>query len=366
MNYTRFDTRMCEVILVGDEQGLRHLHLNTGEGKRSFGVSQEWVRNDALFQPIKKQIEQYMNGKRQTFDVLLNPEGTDYQKKVWQALTNIPYGELHTYKDIATAVGNSKASRAVGMANSRNPLPLIVPCHRVVGTNGKLTGFAHGLTIKERLIHFEMFMTVFHTLLDHYGKQSWWPADSDYEMMVGAILTQNTNWSNVEKALENFNGNLSPEYVASLPQDELAEIIRPSGYYNQKAGNLKALTAWYKGYNYDTDAAKKVDGETLRQELLNIRGVGRETADSILLYALDKPFFIIDTYTKRLFHRIGIDIPKTYDELRLLVENALPKDLYIFNEFHGLIVQHAKHYCMKTPQCDGCPLYTLCKRRDIR
>ena len=364
MYYTRLNTRMCEIILVGDEAGLSHLHLDTGEGKRVFEIADDWEQNHAFFAPIIQQIEEYMQGQRSTFDIPLNPKGTEYQKKVWQALREIPYAKLHTYKNVATAIGNPKASRAVGMANSRNPLPLVVPCHRVVGANGQLTGFAHGLTIKKRLIHLEKLMSVYHTLFAHYGEQHWWPAKSAYEMMVGAILTQNTNWSNVEKALDNFKDRLTPQFVASIGSDELAEIIRPSGYYNQKAANLKSLTAWFMGYGCDVDTIKQKSGEALRHELLELRGVGRETADSILLYALDKPFFVIDTYTKRLFHRLGIDLPKTYDELRLLVEDALPHDLYLFNEYHGLIVQHAKHYCTKKPQCHGCPLNDVCEKRN--
>ncbi|MCG8484216.1 MAG: methylated-DNA--[protein]-cysteine S-methyltransferase [Clostridia bacterium] len=363
MYYTRFDTQFCEIILVGDEQGLTHLHLNTGEGKRQLEISHEWNLNHSFFTSTIKQINDYFKGERLTFDIALNPKGTSYQRQVWKKLCEIPYGEQYTYKQLAINVGNEKASRAVGMANSKNPLPIIVPCHRVVGTNGKLTGFAHGLDIKKRLINLELFMSIFHTLLKYYGKQSWWPADTDYEMMVGAVLTQNTTWSNVVRALDNFNNRLSPELIRDITVEELASIIHPSGYYNQKAIKLKALNDWYERYEFDIEKIKEIDGNSLREELLEIKGIGRETADCILTYALKKPSFVIDTYTKRLFHRMGIDIPNTYDELRLLVESSIPKDLYIYNELHALIVKHAKVFCLKTPKCEGCPLYSLCKRQ---
>ncbi|WP_432403154.1 methylated-DNA--[protein]-cysteine S-methyltransferase [Wukongibacter sp. M2B1] len=155
MYYTRFNTRFCEIILVGDEDGLSNLYLNTGEGKRSFKISDRWILKDDFFIDVIKEIEEFLEGKRKTFDVKLNPKGTDYQKKVWNELSKIPYGEVSTYKQIAANIGNEKASRAVGMANSKNPIPLIIPCHRVVGSKGKLTGFAHGLVIKERLIKLE-------------------------------------------------------------------------------------------------------------------------------------------------------------------------------------------------------------------
>ncbi len=153
--YSRFDTPLCEVILAGDLNGLSHLHLNTGKGKRHFKVSREWVLNDIFFADTIKQIKAYFDGNRKEFNVVLNPQGTVFQKRVWRELSAIAYGELRTYKDIAKAIGNEKAARAVGMANSKNPIPLIIPCHRVIGSNGKLTGFAHGLATKKRLIDFE-------------------------------------------------------------------------------------------------------------------------------------------------------------------------------------------------------------------
>ncbi len=155
MYYTRFETPLCEIILAGNAEGLSHLHLNTGKGKRSFKVLKEWVPNDGFFADTIKQIKAYCNGKQKKFNVMLNPQGTDFQKKVWRELSEIAYGKLRTYKDIAIAIGNKKASRAVGMANSKNPIPLIIPCHRVIGSNGKLTGFAHGLAMKKKLIDFE-------------------------------------------------------------------------------------------------------------------------------------------------------------------------------------------------------------------
>lgn len=155
MYYTKFDTRFCEIILAGNDKGLAHLHLNTGEGNRRFEISGKWLLKKEFFEDTATQILEYFNGNRKRFNLAINPQGTDFQKKVWRELCRIPYGKLSTYKDIAEAIGNKKAARAVGMANSKNPIPLIIPCHRVVGMNGNLTGFAHGLRIKERLINLE-------------------------------------------------------------------------------------------------------------------------------------------------------------------------------------------------------------------
>ena len=103
----------------------------------------------------KKQLEEYFAGKRKTFDLPLAPKGTAFQQRVWKALQESPYGETRTYGEIAAAVGNPKAARAVGMANNRNPIGIIVPCHRVVGANGKLVGYAGGMEKKEWLLELE-------------------------------------------------------------------------------------------------------------------------------------------------------------------------------------------------------------------
>jgi len=155
MYYTRFNTEICEIILAGDKDGLKILHLNTGEGKRRFEISTDWEQNDSFFVTTIKQINEYLDGKLKTFKIRLSPEGTEFQKNVWSELQKIPFGEVRTYGEIAAALGNKSAARAVGMSNSRNPIPLIIPCHRVIGSNGKLTGFAHGLTLKQRLLDIE-------------------------------------------------------------------------------------------------------------------------------------------------------------------------------------------------------------------
>lgn len=109
----------------------------------------------ALSDAAYVQITEYFFGKRKSFDLPIASKGTDFQKKVWQALCDIPYGETRSYKDIAIAVGNPKASRAVGMANNRNPIAIVVPCHRVIGSSGKLVGYAGGLETKEKLLALE-------------------------------------------------------------------------------------------------------------------------------------------------------------------------------------------------------------------
>lgn len=202
---------------------------------------------------------------------------------------------------------------------------------------------------------------IYRLLFAAYGPQHWWPATTPYEMMVGAILTQNTAWTNVEKALTNLGERLNPEYILAAPSEELAAAIRSSGYHNQKAIRLKTLTEWYGEYGCDIEKVQLADGNVLREELLGLKGVGGETADSILLYALNKPFFVVDAYTRRILQRLGYPLPSTYDGIRKAIEDNVPEELQLYNEFHALIVRHAKEHCRVKPLCAGCPLEERCR-----
>ena len=113
------------------------------------------AKDTKILNDTEKQIQEYLKGERTTFNLSLNPKGTQFQKKVWKELQKIPYGTLASYKEIAKKIGNEKAARAVGMANHNNPIPIIIPCHRVVGQNKKLIGYALGLEMKEFLINLE-------------------------------------------------------------------------------------------------------------------------------------------------------------------------------------------------------------------
>jgi endonuclease III related protein len=200
-------------------------------------------------------------------------------------------------------------------------------------------------------------LSIYRLLLEQYGPQHWWPGGSSFEVMVGAILTQSTAWRNVEKAIANLKNAhvMSPSAIRLLTVDELAVLIRPSGYYNAKARKLKALGDWC-GDDLNKLFAHNTD--TLRHQLLQVHGVGPETADSILLYAADKPVFVIDAYTRRIIGRVGIapDID-SYDAYQSLFMNNLPADTSLFNEYHALLVRLGKEVCRKVPACRECCLF---------
>ena len=209
-------------------------------------------------------------------------------------------------------------------------------------------------------------LTEIHDLLHaRFGDLGWWPAQNAYEMCVGAILTQNTSWSSVEKAIANFGGKLSPEYVRSLTHEQLADIIRPSGFFNQKAERIVTLTGWLEEFDCKPDNAAHVPTDQLRASLLALKGVGRETADSILVYAFGRLSFVVDAYTRRLLSRLGYDLPDDYDDIRHMIERAIPPELYLYNNFHALIVEQCKQYCLKKPRCEGCALEPVCVKKGL-
>lgn len=206
---------------------------------------------------------------------------------------------------------------------------------------------------------FEIFDTLFTT----YGPRHWWPADSPFEVVIGAILTQNTSWKNVTRAIDKLKENkiLNPKSLSEIPAGELAQSIISSGYYNQKAKKIKTFVNYFQKFGFQLEKMKEVPTERLREELLGLNGIGPETADSILLYALNKPAFVIDAYTKRLFSRLGF-VPETikYHELQQVFIKNLPQEVSLFNEYHALIDYFAHHQCKKQPLCDTCFLKKQC------
>jgi len=200
-------------------------------------------------------------------------------------------------------------------------------------------------------------------LFDHFGPQHWWPGDTPFEIMLGAVLTQNTSWRNVSMVIEALKGEglLSFSALEALPTEFLAEKIRPSGYYNQKAKRLKGLFAAIREDSGDLETFLDQDGATLREKLLAVKGIGPETADSITLYAAGKPVFVVDAYTYRILLRHDLIADDAgYEEIQELFLGKLPTETQLFNEYHALLVRLAKEYCKKNnPLCDACPLQGL-------
>jgi endonuclease-3 related protein len=210
----------------------------------------------------------------------------------------------------------------------------------------------------------QLLIEVYRLLFARYGPQHWWPADTTFEVMVGAILTQSAAWGNVEKAISNLKQAeaLTPVSLRKLPIDELAKLIYPSGYYKAKALKLqKFVERLEEAYQDSMDKLFSLDMPQLRNELLSIHGIGPETADSIMLYAAHKPIFVIDAYTRRIISRLGFSLQQDdYTAFQGLFMDNLPADEQLFNEYHALFVRHGKEACKKTPLCDHCCLKDIC------
>ena len=211
-----------------------------------------------------------------------------------------------------------------------------------------------------------LLLEIYRRLYERYGPQHWWPGESRLETVLGAILTQATAWTNVEKALTNLKADdlLSTRALRDIPEDKLAALIRPSGYFNAKARKVKAFIHHLWGsYGGDLEPLLSKEAGDLRRELLSIYGIGEETADDIVLYAAAKPSFVIDTYTRRVLKRLKL-APRneSYQAYQALFHQNLPKDAALYNEYHALLDRHAKETCKKEPRCRDCCLLELCPK----
>lgn len=206
----------------------------------------------------------------------------------------------------------------------------------------------------------QTLMEYYDAMLRQLGPQHWWPAETPLETIVGAILTQNTAWTNVERAIANLKSArcLDWERLRDIDDAALAQLIRPAGTFNVKTKRLKTFVLWlWERFDGDLDRMFAVPTWSLREELLAVRGIGRETADAILLYAGGHVSFVVDAYTYRILrrHRL-IEDDADYDQIKDLFESNLPADAKLFNEYHALLVDVGKKHCRPKARCEGCPL----------
>ena len=153
MYYCYLATPIGDLLLAGDEEALTLVGFPEGSMRRD--PEPDWIYNEKPFAEVRRQLEEYFAGERKSFELPLKLTGTEFQVQVLEELQRIPYGETKSYRDIAERIGRPKAVRAVGAANGRNPIPIIIPCHRVIGSHGELTGFGGGLDTKEALLRLE-------------------------------------------------------------------------------------------------------------------------------------------------------------------------------------------------------------------
>jgi len=208
----------------------------------------------------------------------------------------------------------------------------------------------------------ELVSDIYETLLGKIGHLQWWPADTPFEVVIGTILTQQTKWTNVEKAIEalKMSDLIEPEKLADADVEQIEELVRCCGFYRQKARRLQDIAGFFATEGMDNIFSLPTD--ELRKIMLSLKGVGNETADSIVLYAADKPKFVIDAYTTRIMKCIGIE--GNYMQLQSLFEAGLPSDVPLYKEYHALIVEYAKNYCGKK-QCEDCALVHRFREKEV-
>jgi endonuclease-3 related protein len=212
----------------------------------------------------------------------------------------------------------------------------------------------------------EQLLDVYRRLRERFGPAGWWPARTPLEVCIGAVLVQNTAWTNVEKAIGvlRARGLLEFDRLHALRAARLAPFVRSSGFFRVKSRRLRALLDFlHREYGGEVDRMREEDPLALRAKLLEVPGIGRETADSIVLYAAGLPLFVIDAYTRRVFARLGmIEGDEPYDRLQSLFAAGLPRDAALYNDYHAQVVTLAKDVCRKRPRCESCPLAQVCPR----
>ena len=210
---------------------------------------------------------------------------------------------------------------------------------------------------------------VYERLLRRFGHAGWWPGETPFEVCIGTILTQNTSWANVEKALDALRSRqlLSYAGLRGLPRARLAALIRPSGYYNVKTRRVRAFLEFLgREYAGRVEAMAGEEPRGLRAKLLSVDGIGPETADSIVLYAAGLPLFVVDAYTRRVFTRLGLlRGDESYDTIQRYFMERLPPDAALYNDYHAQVVRLGKEVCRPRPMCTTCPLDELCARRGV-
>jgi endonuclease-3 related protein len=211
---------------------------------------------------------------------------------------------------------------------------------------------------------------VYGRLRARFGEGRWWPAETPFEVCLGAILTQRTSWRNVEKALDRLRrrGRLSYEGLRGIPPTRLGPWIRPAGFFRVKARRASAFVRFIgREYAGRVEEMSREGVEGARRKLLEVPGIGPETADSILLYAAGLPVFVVDAYTRRVFSRLGvISGRESYDTIQQLFTLHIPESVALYNDYHAQIVALGKAFCRRRPLCPDCPLVDLCPKKGVK
>jgi len=205
-----------------------------------------------------------------------------------------------------------------------------------------------------------VFEKLYKDLYDHYGNLGWWPSESDDETIIGCILTQNTSWKNVEKSIKKLKENniKTLNDIINLDENNLKNLIKSSGFYNTKSKYLMNVSKNIIEKYGNINNMKNKNIKEISKFIINLKGIGNETMESIMLYALDYHVFVVDSYTLRFLKRY-LNIDLKMDELKNIMENKFKSNFELKN-LHGMIVEISKNYCKKEPLCNECFLNKNC------
>ena len=287
--------------ITEENNAITHLQFNKDDLLIGYNY-----QKTPLIERADAQLAEYFQGKRQEFDLPITPQGSDFQKSVWQELQNIPYGKTCSYKDIAISLGNPNASRAVGNANNKNPIAVIIPCHRVIGHDGSLVGYAGGLHIKKYLLDLEKTKHHYFKYTDieinHLKKNDaklgaaidkighvFRPVIPDiYMALVKTIIgqqistkAQNTIWQRINKDISPIN----PDTIGRMSIEE----IQAYGISKRKASYIKEMTTSILEGSLDLGELQTLSDDEVINYLTKIKGIGTWTAEMLMIFSMQRP-----------------------------------------------------------------------------
>lgn len=299
--------------IAEENKAITHLQFSKDDLLTSYNY-----QNTPLIQKASSQLAEYFQGRRQDFDLPIAPRGTDFQKSVWQKLQNIPYGKTCSYKDIAISLGNHNASRAVGNANNKNPIAIIIPCHRVIGQNGSLVGYAGGLHIKKYLLELETNKYPYFEYTDietnHLKKNDaklataidkighiFRPVIPDiYMALVKTIIGQQISTKAQNTIWQRINGDISPINPDTIGEMTI-EKIQSYGISKRKATYIKEMTTSILEGSLNLEKLQTFSDDEVIDYLTKIKGIGTWTAEMLMIFSMQRPDIL--SYGDLAIHR---------------------------------------------------------------
>ena len=293
-----YKNKFMELYITASDTGITKIDFKKPEDLKP-------LKKTEIIQKACSQLDEYFLGRRKVFELPLEPEGTDFQKKVWEELSEIPYGRTRSYKQIAEKVGNGKACRAVGMANNRNPVPIIIPCHRVIGSNGSLVGYANGLDTKMKLLELEKSNSHYFEYgnaellylrkkdkrlaeaINKYGSIEREVIPDLFIALIYHIIGQQIATKALETIWQRFVdkfGEITPANIAKQSIQDIQSV----GISMRKASYIQENAKLIERGGFELEALKEMSDEAVAESLSHLPGVGVWTAEMLMIFSMER------------------------------------------------------------------------------